>query len=77
MARFVPEAQQAEFFGFFAISGKALSFLGPLLLGVVTTAAGSQRAGVATILLFFIVGGIIMATVNEARGIETARAARS
>jgi UMF1 family MFS transporter len=74
MARFVPESKQAEFFGFFNFSGKVTSFMGPLLLGTVTAMAGSQRAGVATVLLFFLVGGFLMATVNERRGIEAARA---
>lgn len=73
MARFVPEKKQAEFFGFFAFSGKATSFLGPIVLGSVTAAFGSQRAGVATVILFFLVGGTLMATVDEARGIRTAQ----
>jgi len=73
MARFVPKKQQAEFFGFFAFSGKVTSFMGPLLLGTVTAMFGSQRAGVATVLLFFLVGGILMTTVNERRGIEAAQ----
>jgi len=74
MGRFVPERQQAEFFGFFAFSGKVTSFAGPFLLGTVTSLAGSQRAGVATVLLFFLVGGILMATVDETRGIKAAQA---
>jgi UMF1 family MFS transporter len=73
MGRFVPEGQQAEFFGFFAFSGKVTSFAGPFLLGTVTAAFDSQRAGVSTILLFFLAGGLLMATVNERRGIEAAR----
>ena len=59
MGRFVPERHQAEFFGFFTFSGKATSFLGPLLLGAMTAAVGSQRAGVATVIVFFMVGGEI------------------
>jgi UMF1 family MFS transporter len=74
MGRFVPERQQAEFFGFFAFSGKATAFLGPLLLGAVTQAAGSQRAGVATVMAFFVVGGVVLLAVSERRGIEAARA---
>jgi UMF1 family MFS transporter len=74
MARFVPERRQAEFFGFFQFSGKVTSFLGPIVLGVVTGMFGSQRAGVATLLLFFVIGAVLLATVNERRGIETARA---
>jgi len=73
MARFVPERHQAEFFGFFQLSGKATSFLGPLLLGVVAGAFGSQRAGIATVVLFFVVGGALLLTVNERRAIEAAK----
>jgi UMF1 family MFS transporter len=74
MGRFVPERHQAEFFGFFAFSGKATAFLGPLLLGVMGRAFNSQRAGVATVIAFFIVGGIILTRVNEGKGIAAARA---
>jgi UMF1 family MFS transporter len=72
MGRFVPERHQAEFFGFFAFSGKATSFLGPLLLGFVAQAVGSQRAGVATVIAFFVVGGILLTTVDERRGVAAA-----
>ncbi len=71
MGRFVPERHQAEFFGFFAFSGKATAFLGPLLLGSVAQAFDSQRAGVATVIAFFVVGGILLATVDE-RGVVAA-----
>jgi UMF1 family MFS transporter len=74
MARFVPERRQAEFFGFFQLSGKITSFLGPIVLGAATQAFASQRAGVATVLLFFLVGGIVLAGVSEARGIAAAKA---
>ena len=73
MARLVPERHQAEFFGFFAFSGKATSFLGPLLLGVGTSAFGSQRVGVATVLLFFVVGGGLLLLVDEKAGLDAAR----
>lgn len=72
MGRFVPQRHQSEFFGFFAFSGKITSFAGPILLGIVTQVTGSQRAGVATILIFFIVGGALLLSVNEQRGLEEA-----
>ncbi|MCG6954518.1 MAG: MFS transporter [Gemmatimonadetes bacterium] len=74
MGRFVPETHQAEFFGFFAFSGKVTSFMGPFLLGTVTLMFTSQRAGVATVLLFFLVGGGLLLLVNERAGIAAARA---
>lgn len=68
MGRLVPEKHETEFFGFFAFSGKATAFLGPLLLGVVTTMFDSQRAGVATVVGFFLVGGLVLLTVDEKKG---------
>ncbi|MFN8583385.1 MAG: MFS transporter [Gemmatimonadaceae bacterium] len=73
MSRMVPERNQSEFFGFFNFSGKATSFLGPFLLGVMTAAFGSQRAGVAVLILFFIIGGILLTMVNERDAIALAR----
>ncbi len=72
LGRFVPPGKESEFYGFFAFSGKAMAFLGPLLLGIATAAFQSQRAGVATILGFFLLGGLVLAGVNERRGIENA-----
>lgn len=72
LARFAPDGRESEFFGFFAFSGKLASFAGPFLLGMATEMAGSQRAGIGTILAFFIVGGFILTTVDEQRGMQEA-----
>jgi UMF1 family MFS transporter len=55
-ARIVPPQLATEFFGLYALSGKVTAFLGPALVGWVTYQAGSQRWGMATILLFFAAG---------------------
>lgn len=67
MARLVPSQHAGEFFGFFAFSGKVTAFLGPLLLGLVADAYG-QRTGMASLLVFFIFGGLILWRVDEKRG---------
>ena len=71
IGRFIPEDKENEFFGFFAFSGKATSFLGPLLLGQLTLAFDSQRYGVAVIAVFFILGGLLLLRVDEADGIRS------
>ena len=71
-AKFVPEARRSEFFGFFSFSGKITAFAGPLFLGAATVAFESQRAGVATVLIFFVAGAALLLKVDEARGIEAA-----
>ncbi len=75
MSRFMPAKHQSEFFGFFAFSGKVTSFLGPILLGTVAAAFDSQRAGVATVIGFFLAGAILLATVSERKGMEAAQSA--
>ncbi len=72
LGRFVPADKENEFFGFFAFSGKATSFLGPLLFGYMALLFNTQRAGISIVLIFFLVGGIILWSLDEKRGIENA-----
>jgi len=55
-ARVAPPEHRAQVFGLFALSGRITAFLGPAILGTVTLAFDSQRAGMATILPFFALG---------------------
>ena len=66
LARVAPPELRAEMFGLFAFSGKATAFVGPALLGWVAAAAHSQRAGMATVLAFFVVGLVLLWPLKEA-----------
>ena len=72
LGRFVPPDKENEFFGFYAFSGKATAFLGPALLGAATLWFGTQRAGIAVVLLFFVAGLLFLLRVDEAEGIALA-----
>jgi len=65
MAHLAPKELTTEMFGLYAFSGKATAFLGPALLGAVTAAFDSQRVGMATILVFFVLGMILLLRVPE------------
>jgi UMF1 family MFS transporter len=54
-----------EFFGLFAMSGTATSFVGPASIGALTILFQSQRAGVAMGLIFLFVGVLILSKVRE------------
>lgn len=54
MAQLTPSKKMNEFFGFYAFTGKATSFLGPLLFGFITHIYNQQIALLVVILLFFI-----------------------
>lgn len=56
--------RMTEGFGLYALSGKATSFLAPLLIGIVTAVSGSQQIGVTPIIGLFIAGLILLAWVK-------------
>ena len=65
MARLAPPDLATEFFGLYALVGKATAFVGPALFGWATHAFSSQRAGMASILPFFAVGLLLLLRVRE------------
>lgn len=67
MAHMAPEKLTNEMFGLYALSGKATAFLGPAILATVTTAFDSQRAGMATVLIFFVIGAVMLAILPVSR----------
>lgn len=71
LSRLTPPDKANEFFGFFAFSGKATAFLGPLLYGQLVGHFGSQRAGMAVIPALMIIGMLIF--VFKTRGEDTAK----
>ncbi len=65
MARLAPAEARGELFGLYALSGKATAFLGPAIVGWTTFLADSQRAGMATILIFFLAGLVLLLPLRE------------
>ncbi len=65
MARLAPPELRTEMFGLFALTGKAIAFGGPLAVGWITAVSGSQRWGLATVLVFLAIGWWILRGVKE------------
>lgn len=65
MAKLAPRGQEAEMFGIYGFAGRAVGFFGPLAFALATEAFASQRAGMATVLVFFAVGFVMMLKVKE------------
>jgi len=65
MAQLAPKGLEAEMFGLYALSGKAIAFAGPAVLAFVTGILESQRAGMASIIVFFVAGFILLWGVRE------------
>jgi UMF1 family MFS transporter len=60
-----PKDRVAQYFGLFALTGKVTSFVGPLLIGVITAVTASQKAGMAVLVLFFVAGLAVLRRVRE------------
>lgn len=79
MALMTPPHRTAEFFGFFNFSGRATSWIGTFLFGLVMARTGSARLAILSLLLLFLIGWAIVALVDVAQGqreaaIDTPRA---
>lgn len=61
--RLVPQGKSGEFFGFFNMMGKFASFLGPMLIGTVALLTGDSRLSVSSIIILFILGGLVLLRV--------------
>ncbi len=64
MARLAPPQLMNEMFGLYQLTGKSAAFLGPLAFATATSQLHSQRAGMATILVFIVGGLALMAKVK-------------
>jgi len=73
-AAMVPKSQSAEFFGFFSTSSKFAGIAGPLLFGVVSQIARESRLSIVSLIVFFVVGGLLLTRVDVEEGIRVARA---
>ncbi|MDH4987429.1 MFS transporter [Aminobacter anthyllidis] len=56
MARSVSADEAGRYFGLYALSGRATSFVAPFTVATVTALSGSPRLGMAMIIIFFAVG---------------------
>jgi UMF1 family MFS transporter len=70
----VPKHKTAEFFGFFSTSSKFAGIAGPLLFGIVSQVAGQSRLSIVSLIIFFIVGGLLLTRVDVEEGIRVAQA---
>jgi UMF1 family MFS transporter len=64
--RLIPAEKSAEFYGFYNVFGKFAAITGPFLMGLVGRLTGETRWGVLSILVLFVIGGILLGRVEDA-----------
>ena len=63
--RLSPPGMVTQTFGLYALTGKSVSFLGPMAYAGAVTAFGTQQAGMMTIIAFWLAGLALLVFVQE------------
>ena len=66
--RLVPPNKEAEFFGFYNMLGKFAAVIGPVLMGWITVTTGNPRMGILSIVVLFVLGGLLLKRVDFEEG---------
>ena len=72
LALLTPKEKMAEFFGFYSVTGKIASIMGPLVYGEISRITGDQRWAILSVIGFFVVGATLLQFVNEKKGRQIA-----
>ncbi len=76
-ATLIPKHKSGEFFGFFSVFEKFGGILGPLVFAVVINRFQSSQLAILSVIVFFIVGGLLLLGVNVTEGERAARDAEA
>jgi UMF1 family MFS transporter len=71
----IPRHDSGEFFGLFAVFEKFAGILGPAVFSLMILLTGSSRSAILSVILFFVVGGLLLLAVNVEEGQQAAREA--
>lgn len=73
MGSMTPRSKTAEFFGFFNLSARATSMVGPILFSEVLVRTQNANLAILSLLGFIVAGGCVVGFVNHSRGIAQAQ----
>jgi UMF1 family MFS transporter len=71
-SQLIPAGREAEYFSLYQAAERGTSWVGTLMFGLVFQATGSYRPAVASLLVFFVVGGVLLSRVRVREGIQAA-----
>jgi UMF1 family MFS transporter len=76
-ASMIPRHKAAEMFGFFGVFDRFGGAIGSSIFGFMVLATGSSRPAILSLIVFFIVGGLLLSRVDVSRGQQAAREAEA
>jgi MFS transporter, UMF1 family len=71
-SQLIPSGKEAEYFGFYEISDRGTSWLGPFLFALTFQLTASYRYAIFSLVFFFLAGGILLSRLDLRRAIVAA-----
>jgi UMF1 family MFS transporter len=71
-SQMIPNDQEAKYFGFYEISERGTSWIGPLVFALAVQLTGSQRVALISLIIFFVVGLVLLLRVNVRQAMVSA-----
>ncbi|UOY02535.1 MFS transporter [Blastococcus sp. PRF04-17] len=68
-SQLIPTGKEAEYYGFYEISDRGTSWLGPLAFGLTFQLTGSYRLAIISLVVFFVAGFIALALLPMRRAV--------
>ncbi len=63
-SQMIPTGREAEYFGFYEISERGTSWIGPFVFAFVVQQTGSQRQAIVSLIIFFVLGLFLLSRVD-------------
>ena len=71
-SQLVPRGREAEYFSLYQATERGTSWFGTLLFGLIYQLSGSYRLAIVALVIFFVLGGTLLARVDVRKGIRDA-----
>ena len=71
-SQLIPVGKEAEYFGFYEISDRGTSWLGPLAFGLTYQLTGSYRLAIISLVIFFVAGFVALALLPMRKAVVAA-----
>jgi MFS transporter, UMF1 family len=71
-SQLIPKGKEGEYFGFYEISDKGTSWMGPLVFGLSLQMTGNYQIAIVSIVLFFVIGFVALLAIPMRRAIVAA-----
>ncbi len=71
-SQMIPDGKEGEYFGFYEISDKGTSWMGPLVFGLSLQATDNYQIAIVSVIAFFVIGFVLLLFVPVRRAIIAA-----